>query len=241
VYVSGDLTADPVGRPWRHWPVSFELVDHLNNNATPCLSAAFPRGAYADLGYRFDEEMLATEDWEYLVRVAALVGVESGSDVTSVYRWWLEGESSRTAQTPDDWAVARERVAAAFDDRIMLLPRGSARRVRWLFDEIGRVRSEVRAANEARDVALAQHEELVVAQEQALSRAQTAEEEVVALRRRLRRQRRRAERRLARLRRRLEESAAAPPSPRVLERLVTRGVSLLRSRGSLGRPPADPQ
>lgn len=214
----GLLAATPVGRPWCDWPLSFELVDHLGANATPCLSVAFPRGVYADLGLRFDEGMLAIEDWDYLVRSATIVGVESCEEPTSVYRWWLDGESSRTVQTRDDWIEARTRAHATIDSRVILLPQGSARRIRSLFEENRRAWAEVKKANAAHELTNARLAEVLAAEQLALGRADAAEARVEDLRTRLRRQRRRVNR----LRRRLEESAG--PRRGILERLAARGV-----------------
>ena len=48
---------------------------------------------FHDLGFRFDETLTTTEDWDYLMRVAAVVGVASTSEISSVYRWWPSNES----------------------------------------------------------------------------------------------------------------------------------------------------
>lgn len=229
--VTGLLTAVTVGPPSWDWPVGFELVDHLRANATPCMSVAFPRGAYADLGFRFDEGMLAIEDWEYLVRTAAIVGVESCAEATSVYRWWLDGDSSRTAQTSEDWVQARARAHATFDSQLILLPRGGAQRIRSLFDENTRARVEAERARDAHELTTVRLAEVVTAHQQAVEAARTAEARVVALRSRLRRQQRRAERRLAHLRQSLEETAAPAAAPSLLDRLVGRSVSRRSGRG----------
>lgn len=200
VEAHGRVTAVNVGPPWPDWPASFELVDHLRVNSTPCMTVAFPRGVYHDLRFRFDERMLATEDWEYLVRAAAVVGVESSPVLTSVYRWWVDEVSSRTVQTAHDWEQGRDLAGQSFDDRVLLLPRSSARRVRELFDQIEEAWSEHTKAIELHDRAMENYNGLLTRFRKNKDRRQAAEAEVEALKSRLRRQRRRTEERLALMR-----------------------------------------
>lgn len=200
VEAHGRATAVNVGPPWSDWPSSFDLVDHLQVNSTPCMTVAFPRGVYQDLRYRFDERMLATEDWEYLVRAAAVVGVECSPALTSIYRWWVDEVSSRTVQTVHDWEQGRDLAGESFDDRVLLLPRSSARRVRELFGQIEEAWGEHTRAIELHDKAVENYTGLMERFRKNKERRQAAEAEVEELKSRLRRQRRRADRRLALMR-----------------------------------------
>ncbi len=200
VEAHGRATAVNVGPPWPDWPSSFELVDHLQVNSTPCMSVAFPRGVYHDLCFRFDERMLATEDWEFLVRAAAVVGVESSPALTSVYRWWVDEVSSRTVQTAHDWEQGRDLAGQSFDDRVLMLPRSSARRVRELFDQIEEAWGEHTKAIELHDKAMENYNGLLARFRKNKDRRLAAEAEVEELKSRLRRQRRRADERLALMR-----------------------------------------
>ena len=199
VEAHGRATAVPVGQPRCVWPLSFELVDHLNVNATPCMTVAFPRGVYHALRYRFIESMMTTEDWEYLVRAAAIVGVESDPAITSVYRWWVDEGSSRTEQSTDDWDLSRELAERSFDDRILLLPRGSARRIRELFDQRSEALAEAKKAVDAHGHAVEEINDLIAAQQRTGDRARAAEAKVHEVESRLRQQTRRAEQKLARM------------------------------------------
>ncbi len=194
--IDGHLVASEVGTPLREWPLTFELVDHLRANYTPCMTVAFPRGVFRTLGHRFNEELQTTEDWEYLVRAASVVGAESLPTVTSVYRWWLDEASSRAVHAPEDWEQSRELVLRAVDDQVILLPRGSARRVRALIDEVweahGVLMTEYRRTSGV-------YLQLVDTHQQTVARAQQAEAKVKDLRTRLAKRRRQAERRLARI------------------------------------------
>lgn len=151
-----DVRAISVDDPYREWPLDFSLADHLSDNYSPIMTVAFPRGAVHDLGLRFDETLRANEDWEYVVRCAAVLGVASVREITSVYRWWLHTASSREAQSADDWAEARSRVQAAVADSVVLL---QPEEVRRLVATLETSRREVAAAHElAEATATAQHE-----------------------------------------------------------------------------------
>lgn len=127
--VDGDVHAEQQGDLDRPWPATFSFLDHLLVNSTPPISVAFPRAVFADLGERFDESLDTTEDWDFLMRTAGLVGVACSPAETSLYRWWVEGASSRTAHSEDEWDANHRVVQARLDDRILLLPRGSVSRL----------------------------------------------------------------------------------------------------------------
>lgn len=151
-----DLCAISVADPYREWPLDFSLVDHLSDNYSPIMTVAFPRGAVVDLGLRFDETLDANEDWDFVVRCAAVLGVLSVREITSVYRWWLHTASSRDVHSGDQWDQARARLRAGFAESVVLL---QPEEVRRLVSTLERSRHEVAAAHElAQATATAQHE-----------------------------------------------------------------------------------
>lgn len=151
-----DVRAISVDDPYREWPLDFSLTDHLSDNYSPIMTVAFPRGAVHGLGLRFDETLPANEDWEYVVRCAAVLGVASVREITSVYRWWLHTASSREAQSAQDWAEARSQVQAAIADSVVLL---QPEEIRRLVATLETSRREVASAHElAEAAATAQHE-----------------------------------------------------------------------------------
>ncbi|GAA1913521.1 glycosyltransferase family 2 protein [Nocardioides hwasunensis] len=152
---AGDVLPISVGDPYREWPLDFSLVDHLSDNYSPIMSVAFPRGAVHGLGLRFDETLQANEDWEYVVRCAAVLGVVSVREITSVYRWWLHTASSREAHTADEWDEARSRIQSAVTGSVLLLQPEETRRI---VATLQRSRRDLASAHElAEATAAAQH------------------------------------------------------------------------------------
>jgi hypothetical protein len=123
---------DEVGPARPVWPNEFGLVEHLWDNASPPMTFAIPRGVFDDLGLRFDEDLDTTEDWDFLLRTAALTGVTSTSAVTAVYRVWTLGEGSRHLHDTAHWAADRDAVLRSIDEQVVLLPPGAARAIRDL-------------------------------------------------------------------------------------------------------------
>lgn len=88
----------------------FDIVRQLSVNYCPILGLAFPAYWFQKKGIIFDEQLSTNEDWDYLMRVAALAGVHDIEVPTSLYRWWLNSEDSKTEHKPDEWIVNRIRI-----------------------------------------------------------------------------------------------------------------------------------
>lgn len=110
----------------------FSFIEHLLMNSTPFMSVAFPRSLYRDIGMRFDESLTTTEDWDFLMRAASLVGVADSKEVTAIYRGWVTQDSSRTEHDMNEWLLNQYSVDRKFDSEPLLLPRGEARAIREL-------------------------------------------------------------------------------------------------------------
>lgn len=113
----------------RLWPTTFQFVDHLLINHTPPVALAYPLTVFRADGERFDESLETTEDWDFLMRAASLVGVASSSEETCIYRWWVEAEGSRAEHTEAEWTRNEAVVRAKMDARQINLPPGSATRI----------------------------------------------------------------------------------------------------------------
>ena len=132
--VDGAVHARPVGEPQEAWPRDFQLLDHLLMNHTPNMTVAFPREVFHDLGERFDESLDTTEDWDFLLRVATLVGVTCGDAFTATYRWWVDGGSTHGQHADAEWQRNHDLVQRRLDDRVLLVPHGSVQRLQELVE-----------------------------------------------------------------------------------------------------------
>ncbi|MES5045775.1 methyltransferase domain-containing protein [Rhizobium nepotum] len=113
----------------------FDIVQHLVMNQSPTCALAFPRGAFHELNIRFDESLTTTEDWDFLQRVAIVVGVSSSQEITSIYHWWKRTEdSSRTDHNEAEWKSNHLAVYRKIDNLPILLPAGSAQQLRDLYN-----------------------------------------------------------------------------------------------------------
>jgi glycosyltransferase involved in cell wall biosynthesis len=113
------------------YPGVFDLIEHFECNQSPPVCLAFPRGVFHDLNIRFDETLTTTEDWDFLLRAAAVVGVSATEQITSIYRWWdMSDESSRSLHDEREWAANHSAIYRKMDRMPILLPAGSAAKLR---------------------------------------------------------------------------------------------------------------
>lgn len=138
-----------VGSIQKVYPSEFDIFDHLRANYTPNTAIAFPRGVFHDLGMRFDDLLTTTEDWDFIMRAAVVVGVASSPEVTCIYNWWMQGESSRTVHRQREWDSNNGRIVRKLDSSALILPEGSATRIRDIMSERDSALSEAAAATAA--------------------------------------------------------------------------------------------
>jgi hypothetical protein len=186
----GQLVARELAAPREAWPLDFQLLDHLLVNHTPNMTIAFPREVFHDLGEQFDEALDTTEDWDFLLRAAALVGVATTDEFTAIYRWWETTESSRHVHDDAAWQDNHRVVQDRLDQRVLLLPAGSVTTLRTMIAERDQ-RIEQLVAERDREAANAQ--QLLSEAQDYLARLEEAEQKLSKQRRRLRRLRARAE------------------------------------------------
>lgn len=130
---AGELAAQFISGPVPY-AATYNWIEHLLENHTPSMSVAYPRGAFHDLGFRFDESLTTTEDWDFTTRVSTICGVASAPEVTSIYRWWVDEESSRTSHNQEEWLRNRQRILAKVDSMPCILPATSLGDVRRLYE-----------------------------------------------------------------------------------------------------------
>ncbi|MEA9587220.1 methyltransferase domain-containing protein [Xanthomonas sp. WHRI 10064A] len=125
------------------YPPRFELLAHIVENRTPLHSIAFPRVLFSDMGYRFDERLSTAEDWDLIIRVAPLCGVACASNITAMYRLWKDGDSSANHHDAFEWKSNYLSTLRKLDDAPLLLPPGSATRLRRMFLDLERLQGFV--------------------------------------------------------------------------------------------------
>ncbi len=135
--------------PRTPYAATFSLTDHIATNQSPTHTWAFPVTLHRDFGMVFDETMTTTEDWEFLIRAAEVVGVQDIPTVLAIYQWWVSHESSRTQHDEDDWRQNHSEVHRRLDRKPLLLPAAETRALR----------ARLRRLDELENV-LAEHAEL---------------------------------------------------------------------------------
>jgi hypothetical protein len=134
--VHGKRAARAIGPMHRDYASTFDYLDHLVVSQTPPVSIAFPRYLFAQNGLTFDESLTTTEDWDYIMRCAARVGVCSTEEITSIYRWWVAAENSRTVHSQKEWQDNHVRIQDKIDQSVNLMEPGMTLRFRETSDKM---------------------------------------------------------------------------------------------------------
>ncbi len=123
--------------PKPEWDDAFDLIGHLLVNKSPFMSWAFPRTLFTVFGVRFDEELVAAEDWDVVMQGALLLGVHDVPELTSVYRRWENASSSYTLHSEHEWQESEQRVIDRLDSMVLVMAPGSVQplRTRALYEE----------------------------------------------------------------------------------------------------------
>ncbi|MFQ5556593.1 MAG: glycosyltransferase [Acidimicrobiales bacterium] len=124
----GDQPVRPTGEIERPFAGTFDLLAHLDHNETPICSVALPMAGLRRFGLRFDEELPVLEDWDLIVRTAALVGVVSLRTETALYRR-LDSGNAHDRANELTWHRTVGHVLDKLSAVPLLLPAGSARRI----------------------------------------------------------------------------------------------------------------
>jgi hypothetical protein len=144
-----DAGYEPAGPLERLYPASFDLLEHIHENATPIFSYAVPRRYLCESGTRFCESLPVLEDWDFLLRVAIGCGVHDTGRSTGIYHRWVAGESALQTVPAEVWQTARRRVLERLDSSGLVLPPGSASRLASLVGELRRSREEAASLRDA--------------------------------------------------------------------------------------------
>lgn len=148
------VTARAMGVMRSIYPKTFDLIAHIVENRTPLHSIAFPRALFTHMGFEFDEGHSTVEDWDLIVRTAPLCGVSSIAEIGCVYRHWIGGDSSYTAHSQFEWSSNYVKTLKKLNDEPLLLPAGSANRLRKMYVELERLRGSVDVEAEIQDLVI---------------------------------------------------------------------------------------
>ena len=118
----------------KDYPEKVDFLQLLHHNLCPGLCLAFPVAVFKKFGYRFDEKLNTTEDWDFILRAYTICGMETSADVTNIYRWWRKGNNSATEYQQKEWADNYNRVMTKMDRSYLLMPPESVKRIVFLIN-----------------------------------------------------------------------------------------------------------
>lgn len=125
--VGGDFLNTPraAGSPDTKYCCDFELIGQLTLNKCPPGALAFPTRLFQEYGIQFDEKLTTTEDWDYLMRCAFLVGVADSKDITFLYRNWLNAENSASVHKEQEWLNNYKYLVKRFSEAPIVFTKGT--------------------------------------------------------------------------------------------------------------------
>lgn len=138
--IHSETASRAIGPMEPRYPEDFDLVAHIVENRSPLHSLAFPRSVFSDLHFRFDDYLSTAEDWDFIIRVAPLTGVAVAENIGCIYRLWKTGETSFTEHSEVEWRANYFYSLRKLDKVPLLMPAGSASRLRGLYEEVRRLR-----------------------------------------------------------------------------------------------------
>lgn len=118
-------TPRAAGSPKNTFCRDFKLLDELTINYCPLCTLAFPAYAFHEWGIHFDEKLTTTEDWDFMMRTSFLTGVADSSEVTFLYRNWLNAENSASVHNKQEWNSNYRYIVKRFVRTPFVLPSGT--------------------------------------------------------------------------------------------------------------------
>ena len=100
----------------------FSIENEMTMNFCPLMGQCFPLYAFRELDIKFDETLDTTEDWDYLMRCAAICGVSDIKRVVAIYRLWKNGESSHTEHSKKVWDDNYKLLVKRFSEMQIIYP-----------------------------------------------------------------------------------------------------------------------
>ena len=144
VVVRGAPGLRAAGSPDAFYPAMFDFFDHIVENRSPPVSLAIPRQLFHDAGLRYDESLNTTEDWDFIMRCISAAGLGNAAEITSIYRWWGTGESSRTVHEKAEWVANHHKIWDKWNANPFTIPAGNVRPLVELLQQRQVFRAELR-------------------------------------------------------------------------------------------------
>lgn len=112
------------GSPYDLYCRDFHMVSQFEDNKCPLMAIAFPLIYFQKYGILFDEGCNVREDWDYIMRLASLVGVKDIPEVTALYRVWQNAPNSSTVHDQTEWEENYAFLTERFKQMPVLIPAG---------------------------------------------------------------------------------------------------------------------
>lgn len=103
----------------------FDIHEQVRMNHCPVMGLAFPSFYYKKMGLIFDESLTTTEDWDYLMRLAFIAGVEDIQTPTAIYRIWNNSNTSRNEHSDEEWTKNYATILEKFRYYPEIIPSGT--------------------------------------------------------------------------------------------------------------------
>ena len=102
----------------------FDMMLQARANSCPLMTLAFP-SRLRNLEIFFDESLDVCEDWEYLMRTSAFLGVQDVKEPGAIYRMWKNAGNSHTVHDEQFWRSTEEKIRSRHDARPLMMGEGS--------------------------------------------------------------------------------------------------------------------
>lgn len=112
------------GAPRDFYCSNFHMVHQFEDNFCPLMGIAFPTVYFHKYGMIFDESCAVREDWDYIMRLASLVGVTDIPEPTAIYRSWQNAENSTAVHNAREWDENYAVLSEKFKQMPVLIPAG---------------------------------------------------------------------------------------------------------------------
>ena len=112
------------GAPLDPYCKPFHMVRQFEENNCPLMGIAFPAVYFQTYGMIFDEACTVREDWDYIMRLASLVGVTEIPEATAIYRSWQNAENSAAIHNAQEWDDNYAFLSERFKQMPVLIPAG---------------------------------------------------------------------------------------------------------------------